>query len=166
MEALIPLLSDRDEWVRQTLATALGRLGSRQAIEGLLKLFCDKEKSVREAAATELNKLAPAELIAAFASDAGVDPKSAESLLLREYRGLREPGDPRFEPKQTANQLLHDFPLVIRRDFPELCSEIGSAPLLPSHLRDVWCSVFNQLSDLKPSKAAKSGQFAGRLGYR
>jgi HEAT repeat protein len=56
--ALIPLLNDKDEFVRQEAAYALGRTGSRTAVAPLIeRLSTDKKDGVRGAAAVALGQL-------------------------------------------------------------------------------------------------------------
>jgi HEAT repeat protein len=57
--ALIPLLSDKDEFVRREAAYALGLTRNRKATEALTeRLLNDKEDSVRAAAAVALGQIA------------------------------------------------------------------------------------------------------------
>ena len=56
--ALVPLLGDKDEFVRQETAYALGRTGSRTAVTPLIeRLSSDKKNGVRGAAAVALGQL-------------------------------------------------------------------------------------------------------------
>ncbi len=56
--ALLPLLQDREEFVRQETAYALGRTRSRQAVPALVKILeLDKKESVRGAAAVALGEI-------------------------------------------------------------------------------------------------------------
>ncbi|HKY29297.1 MAG TPA: HEAT repeat domain-containing protein [Pyrinomonadaceae bacterium] len=56
--ALIPLLNDKDEFVRQEVAYALGRTGSKTAVAPLIeRLMKDKKHGVRGAAAVSLGRL-------------------------------------------------------------------------------------------------------------
>lgn len=57
-QVLIPLLNDKDEFVRQETAYALGRTGSRSAVAPLIeRLSTDKKNGVRGAAAVALGQL-------------------------------------------------------------------------------------------------------------
>jgi HEAT repeat protein len=56
--ALIPLLLDKQEFIRREAANALGATGSRSAVQPLIQLLTtDKEPSVRAAAAIALGKI-------------------------------------------------------------------------------------------------------------
>lgn len=56
--ALIPLLKDKDEFVRQEVAYALGRTGNSSAVEPLIeRLLQDKKSGVRGAAAVALGQI-------------------------------------------------------------------------------------------------------------
>lgn len=58
-EALLPLLADKDEFVRQEAAYALGRTKSRTAVTPLVeRLASDKDDGVRGAAAVALGQIA------------------------------------------------------------------------------------------------------------
>ena len=57
---LIPLLSDKDEFVRQQTAYALGQTRSRLAVAPLVERLSDKQDSVRGAAAVALGEIADA----------------------------------------------------------------------------------------------------------
>ena len=63
--ALIPLLSDKDEFVRQQTAYALGETRSSSAVAPLVERLSDKMNSVRGAAAVALGEIAdPAAIVA------------------------------------------------------------------------------------------------------
>ena len=66
--SLIPLLSDRDEFVRQQTAYALGQTHSRSAINALIERLADKQDSVRGAAAVSLGEIADATAVTALAA--------------------------------------------------------------------------------------------------
>lgn len=67
--ALIPLLNDKDEFVRQETAYALGRTGSRSAVAPLIeRLNTDKKHGVRGAAAVALGQLGDESAVVALAS--------------------------------------------------------------------------------------------------
>ena len=55
---LLPILSDRDEFVRREVAYALGKTGSRSAVSSLVEVLNrDRQDSVRGAAAVALGEL-------------------------------------------------------------------------------------------------------------
>jgi HEAT repeat protein len=63
--ALVPLLSDKDEFVRQQTAYALGETRSSSAVAALVERLSDKMNSVRGAAAIALGEIAdPAAVVA------------------------------------------------------------------------------------------------------
>jgi len=65
--ALIPLLSDKDEFVRQQTAYALGETRSRSAVADLVERLSDKMDSVRGAAAVALGEIADSGAVVALA---------------------------------------------------------------------------------------------------
>jgi len=67
--ALLPLLQDKDEFVRREVAYALGGTRSRTATEGLSeRLLNDKEAGVRGAAAVALGQIGDESAVIALAS--------------------------------------------------------------------------------------------------
>jgi len=56
--SLIPLLADKDEFVRQQTAYALGQTRSRVGVNSLIERLTDKKDSVRGAAAVALGEIA------------------------------------------------------------------------------------------------------------
>jgi HEAT repeat protein len=60
---LIPLLSDKDEFVRQQTAYALGQSRSHLAVAPLVERLSDKQDSVRGAAAVALGEIADAKAV-------------------------------------------------------------------------------------------------------
>ena len=66
--SLVPLLSDKDEFVRQQTAYALGQTPSRSAINALIERLADKQDSVRGAAAVSLGEIADATAVTALAA--------------------------------------------------------------------------------------------------
>lgn len=66
--ALIPLLSDKDEFVRQETAYALGKTHSKSAVPALVeRLFNDRKNGVRGAAAVALGQIADDAAVAPLA---------------------------------------------------------------------------------------------------
>lgn len=66
---LLPLLGDKDEFVRREAAYALGKTGSRTAVSRLVELLLnDKLDSVRGAAAVALGEIRDETAVAALAS--------------------------------------------------------------------------------------------------
>jgi len=66
--ALIPLLSDQDEFVRQQIAYALGQTRSPTAVAPLVERLSDKKDSVRGAAAVALGEIADATAVTYLAA--------------------------------------------------------------------------------------------------
>jgi HEAT repeat protein len=66
--ALVPLLADKDEFVRQQVAYAIGRTGSRTATASLIGLLTDKKDSVRGAAAVALGQIGDTAAVTALAA--------------------------------------------------------------------------------------------------
>ena len=66
--ALLPLLGDKDEFVRQEAAYALGRTRSRNAVTALIeRLLKDKKDGVRGAAAVALGQIADESAVVSLA---------------------------------------------------------------------------------------------------
>ena len=65
---LIPLLSDKDEFVRQQVAYALGQTRSPSAVAPLVERLSDKKDSVRGAAAVALGEIADATAVTYLAA--------------------------------------------------------------------------------------------------
>lgn len=67
--SLIPLLSDKDEFVRRETAYALGKTRSRMAVSPLVeRLLTDKQDAVRGAAAVALGQIGDAAAVSPLAS--------------------------------------------------------------------------------------------------
>jgi HEAT repeat protein len=75
---LIPLLSDKDEFVRQQVAYALGQTRNPSAVAPLVERLSDKKDSVRGAAAVALGEIADATAVTYLAAvlnrQAGLPP--------------------------------------------------------------------------------------------
>ena len=89
--ALLPLLGDKDEFVRQEAAYALGRTKSRNAVTALIeRLVKDKKDGVRGAAAVALGQIADesavvslAQVLSPTASPGGKARKEKNDFVLR-----------------------------------------------------------------------------------
>jgi HEAT repeat protein len=85
---LMPLLSDKDEFVRQQTAYALGLTHSRSAVSGLIERLSDKRDSVRGAAAVALGQIADPGAVTALAAvlipQAGLAPSKKSKKSKRE----------------------------------------------------------------------------------
>lgn len=88
VSGLLPLLSDREEFVRQQTAYALGLTRSRSAVAGLIERLSDKKDSVRGAAAVALGQIADASAVTALAAvlnpQAGLAPSKKSQKSKRE----------------------------------------------------------------------------------
>lgn len=76
--SLVPLLSDKDEFVRQQVVYALGHTRSKAAVAPLIECLTDKLDSVRGAAAVALGQIADATAVTSLAAvlnpQAGLTP--------------------------------------------------------------------------------------------
>jgi HEAT repeat protein len=85
--ALIPLLNDKDEFVRQETAYALGRTGSRSAVAPLIvRLSTDKKNGVRGAAAVALGQLGDESAVVPLAVVLAPETPSPRSRKARSSR--------------------------------------------------------------------------------
>jgi HEAT repeat protein len=66
--SLLPLLTDKDEFVRQQTAYALGQTRSRVGVASLVERLTDKKDSVRGAAAVALGEIADRAAVAPLAA--------------------------------------------------------------------------------------------------
>jgi HEAT repeat protein len=88
--ALLPLLQDRDEFVRRETAYAIGETRSRSGVQPLIALLLnDKESGVRAAAAVALGQLGD-EAAAAPLADS-LDRRVSGSGILSKLRRSKEP---------------------------------------------------------------------------
>jgi HEAT repeat protein len=86
-EVLIPLLSDKDEFVRQEAAYALGRTRSRNAVAPLVeRLMKDKKTGVRGAAAVALGQIADESAVVPLAQVLSPETASA-GIRVKRSRG-------------------------------------------------------------------------------
>lgn len=76
--SLVPVLSDKDEFVRQQVVYALGQTRSKAAVPPLIECLTDKLDSVRGAAAVALGQIADATAVTSLAAilnpQAGLTP--------------------------------------------------------------------------------------------
>lgn len=111
---LLPLLRDKDEFVRRETAYALGSTRSRMAVEALLvALARDKEAGVRGAAAVALGQI----------GDAAAVPVLAETI------GRRIPGSGIFSRILRRKTEENDF---VRRSAAVALGQIGSRDAVPA----------------------------------
>jgi HEAT repeat protein len=87
--SLIPLLSDKDDFVRQEVAYALGRTRSQTAVAPLIKrLQSDKKDSVRAAAAVALGQIGNS--AAVFPLATVLDPRFGLTSLKKNQKSRKE----------------------------------------------------------------------------
>jgi HEAT repeat protein len=87
---LIPLLSDKEEFVRQQVAYALGQTRSNSAVAALIERLTDKKDSVRGAAAVALGEIADAAAVTSLAT------------VLNSNAGLAQSNKNRSKPERNA----------------------------------------------------------------
>lgn len=112
--SLLPLLDDKDEFVRQQVAYALGETRSRAAVSALIERLVDKKDSVRGAAALALGQIG---------DDAAVTPLA---VVLNPQLGLT-PKKRNQKSKRERN------PFVLRAAAHSL-GEIGNHAAVPALL--------------------------------
>lgn len=145
---LMPLLSDKDEFVRQQTAYALGLTRSRSAVTGLVERLTDKKDSVRGAAAVALGQIADASAVTALAAvlnpQAGLAPSKKSAKTKREQNPfvLRSAARSLGQIRNRAGVpaligLLQDEKAEadLRREAASALGEIGDASAIPA-LRD------------------------------
>lgn len=133
---LLPLLNDKDEFVRQQTAYSLGLTRSRSAVPGLIERLTDKRDSVRGAAAVALGQIA--------------DPSAVTTLaaVLNPQAGLAS-------SKKNKKSKQEENPFVLRSAARSL-GQIGNyagTPALLNVLQDE-----NAESDLRREAAIALGQ--------
>jgi HEAT repeat protein len=145
---LIPLLSDKEEFVRQQTAYALGLTRSRSAVAGLIERLTDKKDSVRGAAAVALGQIADVSAVTALAAvlnpQAGLAPSKKSQKNKREQNpvvlrsAVRSLGQIRDRAGLPALiEVLQDDKAEadLRREAAFALGEIGDASAIPA-LRD------------------------------
>ena len=146
---LMPLLSDKEEFVRQHAAYALGLTRSRSAVAGLIEHLSDKKDSVRGAAAVALGQIADASSVTALAAvlnpQAGLAPSKKSQKSKREQnpfvlrsaaRSLGQIGNRAGVPALIGVLQDDNAEVDLRREAASALGEIGDASAIPA-LRDV-----------------------------
>ena len=147
---LIPLLSDKDEFVRREAAYALGKTRGNNAVGPLIdRLLTDKQDAVRGAAAVALGEISDASAVAALAavisSQAGVagskknqkSKKEKNPFVLRAAaRSLGQIGSPGAVPALIAVLQDEKADDDVRRESAVALGLIGEPSSLPA-LRNV-----------------------------
>lgn len=143
--ALIPLLSDKDEFVRQQAAYALGVTASRRAVPTLVeRLQLDKMDSVRAAAAVALGQIGDeaavvplASILSGTVATKGKQKKEKNEFILRSAaRSLGEIRSRAAVPALIQSLGNEAAPVDVRRESARALGLIGDASAL-SALRAV-----------------------------
>jgi len=145
VSALVPLLGDKEEFVRQQAAYALGETHSRLAVAALVERLADKKDSVRAAATVALGQSGDATAVTSLAAvldpQAGV-PQSKKSkkskpeknvfVLRAAVRSLGQIGDRAGVPALLA--VLQDEKAEddVRREVAVSLGLIGDASAVPA----------------------------------
>jgi HEAT repeat protein len=138
---LIPLLSDKEEFVRQQTAYALGQTRSRAAVSALIERLTDKKDSVRGAAAVALGEIADATAVTPLAAvlnpQAGLAPSKGRReqnpfVLRAAARSLGQIGSRAGLPALTV--VLQDLNAEddVRREAASALGAIGDASAIPA----------------------------------
>jgi HEAT repeat protein len=88
---LQPLLADKDEFVRQQVAYALGGTRSRTATAALLERLADKQASVRAAAAVSLGQIGDPAAVTALAALLNPAPVTMPGRKTKKNTGEKNP---------------------------------------------------------------------------
>ena len=174
---LVPLLGDKDEFVRQQTAYALGLTRSRSAVAGLVERLTDKKDSVRGAAAVALGQIADASAVTALA--AVLNPQAGLATSKKGQKSKREKNE--FILRSAACSLGQignsaGVPALIgvlqddkaeadlRREAASALGEIGDASAIPA-LRDAATAGDPYLAETahKALKKISRAQTAGRV---
>ena len=146
---LMPLLSDKEEFVRQQTAYALGLTRGRSAVAALVERLTDKKDSVRGAAAVALGQIADASAVTALAAvlnpQAGLAPSKKSQKAKREQnpfvlrsaaRSLGQIGSRAGVPALIGVLQDDKAEADLRREAASALGGIGDASAIPA-LRDV-----------------------------
>lgn len=141
--ALLPLLNDKDEFVRREVAYALGQTRSRTATSALSELLLnDKEAGVRGAAAVALGRIADETGVVALASTLAPELSApAKSKRKREENEfvLRAAAEAlgKIKSRTGVPALLsavsnEKFPVDVRREAVRALGSIGDPSAIPT----------------------------------
>lgn len=137
--ALIPLLSDKDEFVRQQAAYALGVTRSRSAVSPLVeRLNLDKMDSVGAAAAVALGEIGEESAVVALAaivsgSGAGKRKREKNEFILRaSARSLGQIKSRAGVPALIEALNNEAMPVDVRRESARSLGLIGDSAALPA----------------------------------
>ncbi len=142
---LIPMLADKDEFVRREVAFALGRTHNQAAVQPLIeRLTSDKKDSVRGAAAVALGELQDASATLSLAETLspgfGVATRSTKKskkekdlfLLRAAARSLGQIGSRVGLPALVAALQDEKMPDDVRRESASALGMIGDAAAIPA----------------------------------
>lgn len=156
---LIPLLSDKDEFVRQQTAYALGQTHSHAAVARLIELLSDKKDSVRGAAAVALGQIADVTAVTSLAAvlspQAGLTtskknkktkPEQNPFVLRSAARSLGQIKNPAALPALITVLQDEKAESDLRREAASALGEIGDASALHA-LRDATTAADPYLAE-------------------
>jgi HEAT repeat protein len=138
--ALVPLLTDKQEFVRREAAHALGEARSRAAVQPLIQLLTlDKEISVRAAAAIALGRIKDEAAVVPLAnvltsSSSGKKSKARENefLIRSAAQALGEIRSRAGVPALIAALTDEKNEIEVRRAAAEALGTIGDATAAPA----------------------------------
>ncbi len=156
--SLAPLLNDKDEFVRQQVAYALGQTHSRIAVGPLIVALSDKKESVRGAAAVALGQIGDATAVTSLAGildpQFGLTPGKKSKKKTREQNlfvlraaahSLGQIGNRAGLPALIGVLQDEKAESDVRREAAFALGEIGDASALPA-LRGLEASTDPYLS--------------------
>jgi len=118
LDPLIGLATDEDPRVRMAAATALGRLGSKEAIPALVAILWENEDSnpyLRQAAAVALARIGDRDKLLELAADPFPQVRMGAVLALRRLHDpalARSLFDPELRIATEAARAIHDLPIA------------------------------------------------------
>ena len=138
--ALVPLLTDKQEFVRREAVNALGKTGGHAAVQPLIQLLStDKEPSVRAAAAIALGKIKDDAAVVPLAnlltgSATGKKSKTRENEFVRRSaaRALGEIRSRAGVAALVASLSDDQNEIEVRRAAAEALGNIGDASAAPA----------------------------------
>ena len=140
--ALLPLVSDKDEFVRREVAYSLGLTHSRQATEPLTNLLLnDKEDGVRAAAAVALGDIRDENAVVALAnvlspeSSAAIKTKKSEKNVFVLRAAAKSLGQMRSKagvPALIAALANEKYVDDVRREAASALGQIGDPAAVPA----------------------------------
>ena len=171
--ALIPLLNDKDEFVRQQVSYALGGMKNRVAVAALIvRLSTDKLDSVRGAAAVALGEIHDESAVTTLAQtlQSGNSPRAGsrkrktkenEFILRAAAHSLGEIGSRAGVPVLIEALSNDSMPDDVRREAARALGLIGDPSALPA-LRAALTANDPHLSQIAAEALRKIGSNAAR----